>query len=136
MVLILIKELKTKKQNSPKKCYRCGSPFSAKHIKQCEALKAKCSNCNKIGHFAKVYQQKNVNCVDNTEEQEDVTQETTEMKTYQLSIWNIQLPNNLPKFTAVKNDFKKNLLVNNRLVKILINTGANVSVSGEQQAKL
>ena len=50
------------------------------------------------------------------------------METYQLNIWNVQLLNNLPKFTAVKNDFKKNLLVNNRLV----DTGAKVSVCGEQ----
>ena len=54
------------------------------------------------------------------------------METYQLNIWNVQLLNNLPKFTAVKNDFKKNLLVNNRLV----DTGAKVSVCGEQQPKL
>ena len=72
--------------------------------------------------------------VDNTEEQEDSTEETTEMGTYQLNIWNILLSNNLPKFTAVKNDFKKNLLVNNCLVKILINTGAKVSVCGKHAA--
>ena len=58
------------------------------------------------------------------------------MDTYQLNIWNIQLSNNLPKFTAIKNDFKKNVLVNNRIVKVLIDTGAKVSVCGEQQAKL
>ena len=58
------------------------------------------------------------------------------METNQLNIWNIQLLNNLLKFIAVKNDFKKNLLASNRLVKILIDTGAKVSVCGEQQAKL
>ena len=129
-----IKNEKTKL--STKKSYRCSSLFSTKHIKDCKALKGKCSNCNKIGHFAKVRQQKNVNRVDNTEEQQDVTQEATEMETYQLNIWNIQLSNNLPKFTAVKNNFKKNLLAINHLVKILIDTGAKVSVCGEQQAKL
>ena len=30
-----------------KKCYRCDSPFSTKHIKERKALKAKCSNCKK-----------------------------------------------------------------------------------------
>ena len=58
------------------------------------------------------------------------------METYQLNIWNVQLLNDLPKFIAVKNDFKKNLLVNSLLVKILIDTGAKVSVCGVQQAKL
>ena len=61
-----------------------------------------------MGYFAKLCQQKNVNRVNNTEEQKDVTQETTKMETYQLIIWNVHLINNLPKFTAVKNDFKKN----------------------------
>ena len=87
-----------------------------------------------MGYFAKLCQQKNVNRVNNTEEQKGVTRETTKTKTYQLNIWNIHLLNNLPKFTAVKNDFKKNLLFNNSLVKILTDTGAKVSVCGGQQA--
>ena len=40
-----------------------------------------------------------------TQKSEDVTQETTEIETYQLNIWNITLLNNLPKFIAVKKDF-------------------------------
>ena len=92
---------------STKKLYRCDWPFSTKHIKECKALKAKCSNCKKIGHFAKACQQKNANRVDNTKEQEDVTQEITGMETYQLNIWNVQLLNNLPKFTAVKTTSRK-----------------------------
>ena len=40
-----------------------------------------------------------------TQKNEDVTQETTEIETYQLNIWNITLLNNLPKFIAVKKDF-------------------------------
>ena len=75
-----IKNEKTKL--SIKKCYRCGSPFSTKHMKECKAFKAKYSNCKKIGHFAKVCQQKNGNRVDNTEEQEDSTEETTEMEMF------------------------------------------------------
>ena len=61
----------------------------------------------KIGHSVKVCQQKNVNRVGNTEEQEDVTQEITEIKTYQLNIWSIQQSYSLPKLTVVKSDFKK-----------------------------
>ena len=43
---------------------------------------------------------------------------------------------NLPKFTTLKNNFKKNLLVNDSLVKILIDTRAKTYVCGKQQAKL
>ena len=47
--------IRNKKTKLPaKKCYRCDSPFSTKHIKHCKVLRAKCSNCQKIGHFAKV----------------------------------------------------------------------------------
>ena len=97
-----------------------------------QSLKNKSSNCDKIGHFAKVFQHKNVNYVNNTEEQKDIDQEATEMETYQLNFCNVQLVNNLPKFTAVKNDFKKYLLLNNHLVKIMIDSRAKVSVYGKQ----
>ena len=73
--------IKNKKTKLPtKKCCRCDSAFSTKHIKECKALKAKCSNCNKICHFAKACQQKNVNRVDNTEEQEDVTRKQQKLR--------------------------------------------------------
>ena len=134
-MLILIKELETKTTKTHKNCNRCDSLFSTKHIKERKTLKTKCSNCKKIGHLAKVCQQKNVNCVDNTEEQEEDTKEITELEAYQLNIWKVQLLHDLPKFTAVKNDFKKNLF-NNCLVKILIDTAAKVSVCDEQQAEL
>ena len=104
-------------------------PFSNKYIKECKILRLKCSNCNKIGTFAK----ENVNRINNIEDKEDINQEATDMESCQLNIWNVQLLNNVLKFTVVKNDFKRNLLVNNRLVKILIDTRAKVSVWFDQQ---
>ena len=79
-MLILIKELGMKTQNPRKKCYRYDWAFSTKHIKESKALKAQCINNNIIS--PKVSQQKNVNHVNNTKEQEDVTQEITEMEAY------------------------------------------------------
>ena len=132
------KRIRNEKTKLPtKKCYRCDSPVCQYQThKRVQSLKSTMQQLQQNRSFAKVCQQKNVNCVDNKKDQEDVTQETTEMDTYQLHSQNVQLLNNLPKFTTVKNDFKKNLLVNNRLIKILINTGAITSVCGEQQAKL
>ena len=39
---------------------------------------------------------------------------------------------NLPKFTTLKNNFKKNLLVNDSLVKILIDTRAKTCVASSK----
>ena len=100
-----------------KKCYRCDSPFSTMHINESKALKANCSNCKKIGHFAKVCQRKN----------RKMSLRKQQKWRHQLNIWSIQQSHNLLKFTAVKNVFKKKLFVN-CLVKILIDTGAKVSV--------
>lgn len=38
-------------------------------------------------------------------------QEETEMKTYQLNIWNTQLLSNFAKLATVKNDNRTNLLI-------------------------
>ena len=89
----------------------------------------KCSNCNKTGPFAK----ENVNCINNIEDKKDINQETTDMESCQLNIWNVQLLKIVLKVTVVKNDFKRNLLLNNRLVKILIDARAKVSVWFDQQ---
>ena len=34
-----------------KKCYRCGKPFSPRHMKNCKAKGAECNFCGIIGHF-------------------------------------------------------------------------------------
>lgn len=47
-----------------KKCYRCGTRFTVKQMKQCRAINAKYSNYEKIGHFAKVCQQKEINNIE------------------------------------------------------------------------
>ena len=55
---------------------------------------------------------------------------------YQLNIWKIKLSQNVPKFNIPKkNDFKKHLFINNRVVKILIDRGATVLVCGMTQTK-
>ena len=59
-----------------------------------------------------------------------------ENDTYQLNIWKIKVSQNVPKCNVpTKYDFTKHLSINNRIVKILIDTGAKVSVCGMKQAK-
>ena len=63
--------------------------------------------------------------------------EESENENYtQLNIWKIKVSQNVPKFNIpTKHDFTKNLFINNQIVKILIDTGAKVSVCGMKQAK-
>ena len=89
-------------------------------------------DCGKICHFAKVCQQESVKVVDNKTSKES----ENENDTYQLNIWKIKVSQNVAKFNApTKHDFTKHLFINNQNVKILIDTGAKVSVYGMKQAK-
>ena len=102
------------------------------NVKECKALKAKCSYCSKIGHFNKVSPQENVNHVDNTEDwrchsgnnrNRDVPIKYLEHSTVKQS----------PKIYCCKKRFLEKL---NHLVKILTDTRAKMSVCYKQQAKL
>ena len=49
-------------------CYRCGDKGHKANDKNCRAQDARCSSCNKIGHFARVCQSTKVNFVTETEQ--------------------------------------------------------------------
>ena len=83
----LKKHSNVKKNDEKKKCYRCGSPFKPNHIKDCKAINPKCLSCGKIGHFAKVFQQKSVKVIDDKTSEES----ENENDTYQLNIWKIKV---------------------------------------------
>ena len=109
----------SKTKDEKKKCYRCGVPFKPKHTKECKTINSKCLNCNKIGHFAKVCQQKSVKVVDEKTSEES----ESENDTYQLNIGKIKVSQNVPKFNVpMKHDFTKHLFINNGVVKILKTT--------------
>ena len=117
--------------DSPRKCYRCGDKFNTGHMKKCRAVKAKCFNCNKIGHFTDVCKQKSIQvtdvALDNTED--------TASETYRLNIWKIKASQNTPTFISKdSNNFQCRLIVNNNSAQLLVDTGAKVSVCGMKQA--
>ena len=86
-------------------------------------------NCSKVVHFVKVCcQEKTINVVeDKSMDGANSDESGTENETYQLNSWKIKLSQNVPKFNILnKQDFKKHLFINNRVVKILIDMGAKV----------
>ena len=113
------------------KCYRCGDDFNSKHLRFCEALKAKCEKCGRIGHLAKVCQQKAVNATDATD---GFDCEDNDNETFRLNIWRIRSPQNDPEFVSARSNFRCRLVVNNCSAKLLVDTGAKVSVCGMKQA--
>ena len=38
---------------SKRQCFRCGEPFSRKHLEECRAKKVKCNGCGITGHLQK-----------------------------------------------------------------------------------
>ena len=38
---------------SKRKCFRCGEPYSRKHLEECRAKNVTCNNCGIKGHFQK-----------------------------------------------------------------------------------
>ena len=69
------------------------------------------------------------------ETKEDSTSED-DTETYQLGIWNVEVsPQKPPEFSStIKDDFKREVSINNNVVRILIYTRAKVSVCGIKQA--
>ena len=66
---------------SPKKrkCFRCGEPFSRKHLQECKAQNVTCNNCGIKGHFQKCCK-KSGNFPKDNSNQENQSQSTGNMR--------------------------------------------------------
>ena len=147
----------TKKNDSTtggggRKCFRCGSAFNKNHMARCPAVKAKCGSCAKVGHFAKVCQNKEVRSTDVEEsvQEESSDEDEATHDTFVLNnVWRVKSAGHNPRWRSKRSgpiysspthkptthDFKASVLINNRITKVLADTGASVSVCGMKQAK-
>ena len=121
-----------------KACYFCGFVVNSsiiEHIKSCEAKKSKCNNYKKMGHYERVCRSKKFSELelDNLEQE---IQQLHSHNCYDADIFNIDLlkinvsnspTNNLKKFKA-------QVIINNYLSTVLIDTGEKVSACSALQA--
>ena len=120
------KHQKNTGRESSNKCYRCGDAFVKGHMMNCKATNA---TCGTKGHYGAVCKRKDVKSAEPSHEEEH-----EEYKVLKLNIWRIKTSQHMLKFSQNVCDFKV-FQVNNRLIKLLIDTGAKVSVCGTKQAK-
>ena len=104
-----------KKKNTERNCHFCGkSNWTPDHT--CPARKAKCNNCKKSGHFAKVCRSKTVNRI-----QEEDTGSNTESWP---EIDHIQSVNGINRVDF----YKAILLVDGQPIEFIIDTGSPVTI--------
>lgn len=103
-------------EQRPFKCYFCGN--SAYHRRsQCPALKSKCTQCSRIGHWAKVCNKKKVNAIVETSTNND---NASSDDTFFL--------NSVDKISQ-ETSWIRSIRVNNRnSIQFKIDTGADVTV--------
>ena len=109
-------------------CFRCNQPFYQGHLKKCKAIDKKRP---KIARGILCCQKDAKKLEASTEESEE-----EEADTYRLNIFKLKTSQSVPQYsTKNRIDFKSRVVVNNRYTKILVDTGAKVSVCGMKQAR-
>ena len=116
-------------------CYFCGMAGPRQdiltHAKQCPAKSSLCSNCGKMGHYAKACKsERSVKSVQSASA-DDVG--LVDESLYNVNIFRVSDVESKPNDKL--DDFKTQLLINNHLDTVLADTDAGVSVCGMSTAK-
>ena len=118
-------------------CHNCGSKVSGsiyKHKEKCPAKSHKCNNCQKNGHFDKVCRSQPVKQIDSEEAE---AEQCNEEDMYNINLFRIKASKGSakPQLKSVKSDFTAQVVINNRLDRVVADTGARISVCGTAQAR-
>jgi hypothetical protein len=127
-----------KKQPAKQKklqCYCCGETIinikqhRDNHCRALQGIQNQCSKCQKIGHLPQVCKSARVNRINNIQDEPDDTNST-----YSVNIFQINTTKRvLPEYISKRKEFSSHVMVNNRLAKLIADTGAKVSVCGTAQ---
>ena len=119
-------------------CYFCGYTITIpikEHIKICKAKKATCSKCNKVGHYQQACRSKQINDIDEEEIDMQKIDIHEEFHATIFEIGRLQTIQNINNNNKDSDDFIAEVLINNTIGKVLIDTGAKVSACGLHHAK-
>ena len=129
-----------KKQHGKQKrvqCFFCGESITSinQHRENhCKGIHNKCSNCQKVGHLPQVCKSTSVNKMDKAQDEPPTDDDAN--STYSINIFRIKTTKRvLPEYISKKKDYSTHVMVNNRLAKLIADTGAKVSVCGTAQAR-
>ena len=121
-----------KNTSKSKACYFCGFMVNSsitEHVNSCKAKKYKCINCKKMGHYEWDYRNKKV-CELELDDLEQKIQQIHTHNDYNADIFKIDFlkvnVSNTP--TSNLKDFKAQVIINNHLGTVLVDTGAKVSM--------
>ena len=118
---------------SKMKCYFCGFPIAdyiADHVKKYKAIKVKCNNCKKVGHYEEVSRSKPVHELEITEKE---IQQISIHSEYRAKMFSIELlkPNIIKKASHEQtNNFRTHVVVNNHLSTVLFDIDTKSSACG------
>ena len=128
------------KPNNTNNCYNCGNPFKGpgfKHKEFCKARNYECLKCGNIGHFTKYCKNKRkpVNFVPTvSEEPNEPEDESFDVQSANLfRVQSCQRP--VFKRNKMDSDFSVQVGVNGKIIKVVADTGAKVSVCGSHEAQ-
>ena len=138
-------------QRQSRSCYYCGEKFTnlTQHLGICKGTNNKCSLCSITGHLPSVCRSKsklkNVKKVE-TDETDDcaptkssASEQESNHETYNVNLFVIDSSRRSPKpklrsTIQGKHDFTAQVVINNKLNKVLSDTGAKVCVTGTVEA--
>jgi len=112
---------KKKASETPgRQCYRCGSKQHLANAPDCSARKARCRSCGIVGHFEKVCRRaRSVREVDDDDDPSAATN-------------TVEILSAEDELKACTKQIVLDIIINKRTVKMLVDTGASVSIINSQ----
>ena len=120
-------------------CYNCGDPFKGpgfKHKETCRARNTECYKCGTIGHFSKYCKNIRKKPVNYVPTEESIKHEDQSYDVQSANLFRVQSSKHpIFKHDKTISDFSVQVGLNGKVVNVIADTGAKVSVCGSYEAQ-